>query len=621
MRLFLVLALALALPPSDDAFVEDFSDPSLDGWDRVSSDAHPPYNTIETGRKSLRMATMGGSTSLRRAASRAWPVVPGRPYRLSVHARLVGTRRNTASAGLVWLDASGERLSEIRSALLPGPCDWSTIHLEIPAIPPGAVSAAPRLDFTGDDVRGECFFEKLALEPVELLDVRPAGRSYAIFSPEEYPRFTATLVGAPAGSRAVSFVLRSSSGAEVRRSAELRTPSDQPAIADFRAAPPGAYELTVSAGAAERRLTVLVAPGPASPITNLREWAGLPPTAPLQGSSDPLEVLLRRRLADPAEPVALDGRFLHPDGSPAPALLALRVTNEILAGAGPLQDPELFSSPVRTAAFRKGSSATLALWSESGDLELPLSLNPEAKICPLFGPMRPLRAGETLRLGPLPTFLTGVDPLLFELKLALTGGDLTLQQAPATRGLRFRNPPKSRPMSEIRVRVADVPPGWRVSPRAFSAPALAAGTELTEDLQIVLPPAEPEGTRELKFELAFTRDGREQVVQLSRAIRVRPALALETSVADGPAAGSRLVSIRIRNASDHPMTLALRARLPNLPEQNELVRDLAPGTLSRAFDWVVKDAALLDPTRASAEIDVQECLGDRAAARKSVPIR
>ena len=43
--------------------------------------------------------------------------------------------------------------------------------------------------------------------------------------------------------------------------------------------------------------------------------------------------------------------------------------------------------------------------------------------------------------------------------------------------------------------------------------------------------------------------------------------------------------------------------------------------LSRPFEYVVKDASLLDPTRASAEIEVYECLGDRVGARKIVPLR
>jgi hypothetical protein len=65
----------------------------------------------------------------------------------------------------------------------------------------------------------------------------------------------------------------------------------------------------------------------------------------------------------------------------------------------------------------------------------------------------------------------------------------------------------------------------------------------------------------------------------------------------------------------------MRARLPHLPEQNELLRDLAPGAASAPFEYVIKDVALTDPTHLTAEFDVQESIGGRASARKVVPLR
>lgn len=603
MRLLLLAALALA----GDPHVETFDDPSLDGWERVVSEAHPPYNTIETLRSSLHLVTMGGSTSIRRLPTRSWPVSADQPYRVSIGARLVGTRRNTASIALVWLDASGRTLSETRSSALAGPCERTPIVLEIPGPPAGAAAVAPRIDFSGDDVRGEAFFDQLRFEPIELLDVRPAGRSVAIFAPEEYPRFTASLAGSPAGTQTITFVLRSTSGAELRRTASIATPSDEPVAVDFRALPVGAYELTASVDGrgAVRRRTVLVAPG-ARPGVDLRAWAGLPSTG-----HPGLDAVLRHRLALPFDA----------EGLPTAALLGRRTANEVLADAAPLPDPGLFPEPVRTAAFRKGATATLALWSDGAETDLSLSLNPDAVVHPLLGPSHPLLPGGKLRLGPLPVFLTGVDPLLLEMRVDLPGGDLPLQIGAVVRPLRFRNPSKSRPMSDVRIRLEDVPPGWRVSPRSVAVPALAPDAELAEDLQITLPSGESEGTRDLKFEIAFTRDGKEHVVHLIRSITLRAALAIESAVADGPKPGSRVVTIRVRNGSDRPMTLALRARLPNLPEQNELLRPLAPGAVSPTFEYVVKDVPLLDPTRASAEIEVQESLGARAGARKTVPLR
>jgi hypothetical protein len=101
----LLFLLALALPLQSS--VEDFEDGMPDGWERVSSDAHPPYNPIDllrdpkaakSGDHFLRMRTMGGLTSYRLSTRGGWTVDGSRPYRLSVFARLTGTRRNGAVA-------------------------------------------------------------------------------------------------------------------------------------------------------------------------------------------------------------------------------------------------------------------------------------------------------------------------------------------------------------------------------------------------------------------------------------------------------------------------------------------------------------------------------------------
>jgi hypothetical protein len=153
------------------------------------------------------------------------------------------------------------------------------------------------------------------------------------------------------------------------------------------------------------------------------------------------------------------------------------------------------------------------------------------------------------------------------------------------------------------------------------SPAIAAEGELAEDLQFLLPASERERLQELRFEVSFVRNGKEHVVRLSRAVRLAPVLKIDAVVEDGPQRGSKKLTLRITNASDHPMTLAMRARVPGYSEQNELLRGLAPGATSPPFVYVVKDVPLLDPTHAQAEIDVQESLGARAAARRLVPLR
>src|SRR6185295_2963262 len=103
--------------------------------------------------------------------------------------------------------------------------------------------------------------------------------------------------------------------------------------------------------------------------------------------------------------------------------------------------------------------------------------------------------------------------------------------------------------------------------------------------------------------------------------RLSSPIRIEAQVTEGPRPDTRKITIRIANASDRAMILALRARLPLMPEQLELLRELAPGATSAAFEYVVKDVHLVDPTRLHVEIDVQESVGARATARRLLPIR
>jgi hypothetical protein len=564
------------------------------------------------------MRTQGGSTALRR---QAWPVDGALPYRLTVQARLTGTRRNSAAVALIWLNGDGRQVAESRSTPLSRPGGWTEIALDIARVPAGAASVSPRLDFDGDDVRGECDFDHLVLAPVERLDVRPAGRSFAIFTPEEYPRFSVSLAGAGAGAHGITLTMQGSDGTQVRRSVVLTAPADRSVDVDFPRLGPGAHQLVATLDGQEdpRSLAVLV-PNPwisprdgAPPADEILALAGL--SSALRdpaAANDSIEVVLRRRIADPGSALTLSRLFLDAGGRPTAALLALRAANDVLADAVPLPDPGLFPANVRIAAFRKGNSAALALWSETGELEMPVALNEGAKLYPPLGAIRALRPGERLRLGALPVFIAGIDPLLLELRLNLSGPDLPLQ---------LGNPSRTQALRDVRVRLEELPAGWRVTPREFSAATLAGDADLSEEFQFVLPPSETERIQELRFEVRFVRNGQERVIRLSRAVRVTSPLGIETAVVDGPKPGSKKLTVRITNASDRAMTLAIRARLPQLPEQIELLRNLAPGATSAPFEYVVKDVPLLDPTRLAAEIDVQESVGPRAGARKVILLR
>jgi hypothetical protein len=273
------------------------------------------------------------------------------------------------------------------------------------------------------------------------------------------------------------------------------------------------------------------------------------------------------------------------------------------------------------AAFRRKATVTLALWTDGPALEIPMTVNEGARLYPPLGAIRAVRPGDRVTVGPLPIFLVGLDPLLLDARLTLGGGDLPIQLNPASRTLTFHNPSRTEALRNVRIRFDDLPAGWRISPREITATTLAPDGDLVEDLQIALPASERERLQELRFEISFLRGGKEHVIRLSRAVRLAAILRIDAEIAPGPKPGSKQVTVRIVNASDHPMTLAMRARIPQHPEQNELVRQLAPGAISAPFTYLVKDVPLLDPAHLTAEIEVQEAVGARAAARCQLSLR
>ena len=616
MRLLLVLSLLSFATPASGELVEDFEGAAPEGWEKVASDAHPPYNTVEpvrdpqaakSGRQFLRMTTQGGATAFRRSFRKAWPVDAGRPYRFSAWARLTSTRRNSASITLTWLNAAGEKIGELRSTSLSKPGEWTELTLEIPRSPAGAAGASPRLDFDGDDVRGHCDFDLVTLAPIERIELRPVGRAFPVFSTAETPRFAVTPAGVPDGTHAITVTLRSPEGKEMRRSFRVTVPSKTAATVDFPALEPGAHELTASIdGSATRRTLVVLVPSPWTAPGKIGEAPPLPSVISVP------ELIVRGLSWGPTT---------DSEGNPTEAWLAQWTTHAIVEGAEPMSAPDLFPPAVRVETFRRHDGAALALWNEKGEIDLPLSLNEGARLCSSLGILRPLQTKDTVKLGSKPVFILGVDPLLLETRLHISTSGLPLQIGPATRTFRFPNPSVKQTLRGVRVRLEEIPPGWRVSPLSISVDSLAPGADLSGDLQFSIPASETNRVQDLRFEIRFTSGGREYLLHTRRLVVLASAIELETTVQDGPQPDSKKVTLRVTNGSDHPLTLALRSRLPNLPEQLELLRDLAPGGKSMTYSYVVKDVHLIDPAHLVAEISAQESGSDRAFARKSVPIR
>jgi len=617
-----LLALALSLGPGDGALVEDFEGPSAEGWERVASDPYPPYNTVErvgdpgeakSGSRFLRLQTQGGPTAVRRSALQPWAIEAGRPYRLSVWTRLGRTKQNQASLSVTWVGAGGNPLLDQRSQAVHKTDGWTLLSIDLFQTPPGAAGILPCLNFEGDDVRGTCDFDLLRLVPVELLELKPVGRSWPVFSPEEYPRFTVGLAGLPDGIHSVTAVLRPAEGPEIRRSITVRVPAEGASTIDFPSMAIGAHEVTASVDGRDARqsLAVLVPP-PGIPITREMERREYKES----GTAPTVEAALRDRILNPGRSIIPWPHFLNPDdGMPTRALYTRRVIDELCAGARWISDPCLFPATVRVTAFRKDASLLLALWCETGETDVVAGLHEGMKIQTPFGALRELKTGERVRIGALPVLLLDLDLLWAELRFQLSRSELPLQRGPVKLSANLENRSRVETPRDVTVTLEDAPAGWRIAPRRFKTESLAPDASHAEDLEILLPPSESERVQDLRFEVRFAIRGLEHVMHVVRPLRLKSAIGIETTVADGLAAGSKKLTVRILNGSERPMTVSIRARVPGLPERTELVRDLGAGGRSTAYEYAVQDP------KGDAEIVVQESGADRASARKSVPLR
>ncbi len=402
----------------------------------------------------------------------------------------------------------------------------------------------------------------------------------------------------------------------------------------------GADGVTPRRGAAEavaaaREVVQTASPG-ARLLTPLDP--GLPLILPTDGATAGfLRALIEAAHSDDLKRprlVPLGADLLDPRGYPRAPFLALRAVNDLLAGAVPRRDLTLADPALKDFVFEKGGMLVIAAWTERDALEKPLHLGDQVRVQPPLGARRASAAGERVTFGPLPIFLTGVDPSLIRIQQGLRFHDtataplapdtLPLRSDPSIRALRFRNLFPAGPMDDVRVRILQpLPAGWTVRPLEASAPSLAPGEEFSQEVTLVLRADQEEGDFEVKLEVSFLREGRRVLLPVSRTVRLVPQIRLAGEAAElSSVPNARKVSVRIANAAGRPVNLSLRVRLPGQPEETQALGLVPAGPSGeRRLEYVVRDVHLLDPARAAVEILCSERGGERLHARLRIPLR
>jgi hypothetical protein len=429
----------------------------------------------------------------------------------------------------------------------------------------------------------------------------------SIFTTDDYPRFTLSPAGLPLGVYAISATMTSPEGKVVHRSVTIDFPSVRSVAVDFPPLPPGIHQMKASVDGrdAGSTLAVLVFP----PGWTLEPGPVPEGSAERQPESVPLS--LQRHLLDPRRPVVVDRRYFDPNGNPTLEYFALRIADHVVAEAEPIGDPGLFPADVRVASFRKGASVLFAMWSEGSERELALPFQEATLLTVRSVAPRALRGGDKFRVGSIPLFLLDVDPGMTELSVDLSASELPLQLSPTRLTMRIRNRSQRNVPQDLQISLDGLPAGWRASTRFFRTSALQPGAVYEEAFDLTVPPSESERAVDLRFDLGFTIRGKEMSLRAQRQITLKSTIRIEASLRSDP---SRMLSVRIVNGSDHAMTISIRSRIPGLAERLDLIRDLAPGSSSRAFEFPAPDTG-------SAEILVQEAGGNRAVCRRLLPLR
>lgn len=217
--------------------------------------------------------------------------------------------------------------------------------------------------------------------------------------------------------------------------------------------------------------------------------------------------------------------ILHPDGHPSELFLPWRTASRLLGNrryAGSLRLPSGASNEV----FTGGGSAVWMVWSpEPITEEIYLGENVEqidlwgrAQAVPTVA--RGSKTRHQIKMGPMPTFIVGVNPQLMEFRMSVELPhqrlDSLLGQMQAL-GVQFANPTRESLVGAIRI---TPPRSWRIAPES-QAWELLPGRGAQVPFEVVLSNTAQVGSIQLPIEFDLETDP-PQSITVHRRMSVGP---------------------------------------------------------------------------------------------------
>ena len=277
---------------------------------------------------------------------------------------------------------------------------------------------------------------------------------------------------------------------------------------------------------------------------------------------------------------------MHADGTPAELFLPWRTTATLLAGTeylGSICLPNGSSNQI----FARSGHVVMVVWNERPTTER-LFLGDDVQCIDVWGRTQPSPAHDNagwteqeITIGPLPLFVTGLDPLVARWRLALQVESSRLQVAlgrSQTVAVRLRNPTSLAVDGTLRLRV---PATWHLE-NGTRRLQLSAGQTFAETFPLQLGTNANSGQQPVRFDFDVTTD-RNYKFSVYDTLHVGLGDVEVKLNSHRDDRGDLVVEQTLINHSDRPVNFYCILFVPNRGREWKTIRNLGPGQTTNTF--------------------------------------
>jgi hypothetical protein len=270
--------------------------------------------------------------------------------------------------------------------------------------------------------------------------------------------------------------------------------------------------------------------------------------------------------------------LMHSPTQPGELFVVARTLCDMLGGARFAGTMPLEHKATALVFERDDGSETIVLWREHGKFPVkePLYLGDRLMQVDLRGNRTtvPHHGGvSSVPLGPMPVFITGIDPQISRTRRSVRLGNSTIASAYRRHKstIKFTNGFERGISGYLRLQV---PKGWNVDPLIIRF-SLAQGETFRQELTLTVPYNEVVGDKEFLVEFNVDAKSNYRFVAVARVHFEMPTAVSKAMVyQDGP---MLIIEQEITNIAKTPVSYHAYVQIPGRPMLNHYVPRLPPG--------------------------------------------